>query len=223
MNEPSTSGIGTSAIGPGDIDGLAWAKSGGLLPAIAQHATTGDVLMLAWMNPDALRETFVRGRAVFHSRSRNALWEKGETSGNVLHLRGVHVDCDRDTLLLLVDPAGPACHTGMATCFGDRPLTTAAPLAFLGTLERVIAQRVAAGADGSYTAKLHASGLRRMAQKVGEEGLEVALAATGEPDAQLLGEAADLLFHLEVLLQARGLALADVVRELEARHRERTA
>ena len=211
----------SSSIGAGDIDGLAWDKSGGLLPAIAQHAATGEVLMLAWMNAQALRETFARNRAVFYSRSRAALWEKGETSGNTLQLRGVHVDCDRDTLLLLVDPVGPACHTGTATCFGDQPLTGAAPLAFLGTLERVIAQRIAAGDEGSYTAKLHAGGLRRMAQKVGEEGLEVALAATGEPDAGLLGEAADLLFHLEVLLHARGLALADVVRVLEARHRER--
>ena len=211
----------SSSIGAGDIDGLAWDKSGGLLPAVAQHAATGEVLMLAWMNAQALRETFARNRAVFYSRSRAALWEKGETSGNTLQLRGVHVDCDRDTLLLLVDPVGPACHTGTATCFGDQPLTGAAPLAFLGTLERVIAQRIAAGADASYTAKLHASGLRRMAQKVGEEGLEVALAATGEPDAGLLGEAADLLFHQEVLLHARGLALADVVRVLEARHRER--
>jgi len=218
MNKAPGGGIGVA-----DIDSLAWEKSGGLLPAIAQHAATGDVLMLAWMNPEALRETFARGRAVFHSRSRGTLWEKGETSGHTLHLRGVHVDCDRDTLLLLVDPVGPACHNGTATCFGDQALTTAAPLAFLGTLERVIAQRIAAGADASYTAKLHASGLRRMAQKVGEEGLEVALAATGEPDGELLGEAADLLFHLEVLLQARGLAIADVVRELEARHRKRTA
>jgi len=218
MNQPAT-----SRIGAGEIDTLAWDKSGGLLPAIAQHATTGEVLMLAWMNREALRETFTRNRAVFYSRSRASLWEKGETSGHTLQLLGVHVDCDRDTLLLLVDPVGPACHTGTTTCFGDQPLTAAAPLAFLGTLERIIAQRIASGADGSYTAKLHASGLRRMAQKVGEEGLEVALAATGEPDGALLGEAADLLFHLEVLLQARGLALADVVRTLEARHRERSA
>jgi phosphoribosyl-ATP pyrophosphohydrolase/phosphoribosyl-AMP cyclohydrolase len=218
MNEAAT-----SRIGAGDIDTLAWDKSGGLLPAIAQHATSGEVLMLAWMNREALRETFTRNRAVFFSRSRASLWEKGETSGHTLQLIGVHVDCDRDTLLLLVDPVGPACHTGTATCFGDRPLTAAAPLGFLGTLERIIAQRIAAGADGSYTAKLHASGLRRMAQKVGEEGLEVALAATGEPDGALLGEAADLLFHLEVLLQARGLGLADAVRTLEDRHRERSA
>jgi phosphoribosyl-ATP pyrophosphohydrolase/phosphoribosyl-AMP cyclohydrolase len=211
-----------SQITVADIDTLAWEKSGGLLPAIAQHATTGAVLMLAWMNREALRETFTRGRAVFFSRSRGALWEKGETSGHTLHLRGVHLDCDRDTLLLLTEPAGPACHTGTATCFGDQPLTAAGDLAFLGTLGQVIAQRVAAGPASSYTAKLHASGLRRMAQKVGEEGLEVALAATGETDEQLLGEAADLVFHLQVLLHARGLALGDAVRVLEARHRERT-
>jgi phosphoribosyl-ATP pyrophosphohydrolase/phosphoribosyl-AMP cyclohydrolase len=202
-----------SQITVADIDTLAWEKSGGLLPAIAQHATTGAVLMLAWMNREALRETFTRGRAVFFSRSRGALWEKGETSGHTLHLRGVHLDCDRDTLLLL---------TGTATCFGDQPLTAAGDLAVLGTLGQVIAQRVAAGPASSYTAKLHASGLRRMAQKVGEEGLEVALAATGETDEQLLGEAADLVFHLQVLLHARGLALGDAVRVLEARHRERT-
>ena len=198
-------------------------KAGGLVPAIAQDADTGEVLMLAWMNREALRETFARGRAVFFSRSRGALWEKGGTSGHTLHVRGVHLDCDRDTLLLLTEPVGPACHTGTATCFGDQPLVSAAGnLAFLGTLEQVIAQRISAGPATSYTAKLHASGLRRMAQKVGEEGLEVALAATGETDEQLLGEAADLVFHLQVLLHARGLALGDAVRVLEARHRERT-
>ncbi len=202
---------------------LAWAKDGGLLPAIVQHATTGEVLMLAYMNEEALRATLERRRAVFFSRSKGRLWEKGETSGHTLELQSIGTDCDRDTLLLLAIPKGPACHTGSATCFADAPLTAAGNIAFLAELEQVIAGRIATGPEGSYTAKLHARGIKRMAQKVGEEGLEVALAATGEGDAELIGEAADLLFHLEVLLHARQLRLADVVRELAARHANRIA
>jgi phosphoribosyl-ATP pyrophosphohydrolase/phosphoribosyl-AMP cyclohydrolase len=211
-----------NAIDIGNIGTLDWAKGGGLLPAIVQHADSGAVLMLAYMNEEALRATLERRRAVFFSRSRGRLWEKGETSGHTLKLQSIGTDCDRDTLLLLALPNGPVCHTGTATCFGDGALTAAARLAFLAELEQVIAGRIATGPEGSYTARLHEQGIKRMAQKVGEEGLEVALAAVGEDDAGLVGEAADLLFHLEVLLHARKLRLADVVEELRARHANRT-
>jgi phosphoribosyl-ATP pyrophosphohydrolase/phosphoribosyl-AMP cyclohydrolase len=203
------------------IGQLDWDKGNGLLPVIVQHAATGAVLMLAYVNQDALRATLERGRAVFFSRTRGRLWEKGETTGHTLELQSLRMDCDRDTLLLLALPRGPVCHTGTNTCFGDGPFTAAESLAFLGELEQVIAQRIAAGPEGSYTAQLYQRGMKRMAQKVGEEGLETALAAVGESDAEFLGEAADLLFHLEVLLQARKLQLADVVAQLRARHADR--
>jgi len=208
---------------PLDINALDWAKGDGLLPAIIQDARTEAVLMLGYMNREALEATLARRRVVFYSRSKQRLWEKGETSGNTLNLVSATVDCDSDTLLLLALPKGPACHTGSATCFAEAPLTAAGNIAFLAELEQVIAERIATGPEGSYTAKLNARGIKRMAQKVGEEGLEVALAATGEADAELIGEAADLLFHLEVLLHARQLRLADVVRELAARHANRVA
>lgn len=206
-----------------DIDGLAWERSNGLLPAIVQHASTGAVLMLAYMNREALRATLDRQRAVFFSRSRQRLWEKGETSGNTLQVLEVRVDCDRDTLLVSALPAGPVCHQGTATCFGEETGSDAERLAFLAQLEQIIAERIAGNPDGSYTAALYASGVRRMAQKVGEEGLEVALAAAGEPDEQLIGESADLLYHLLVLLRSRNLRLQDVVIELRERHANKSA
>jgi phosphoribosyl-ATP pyrophosphohydrolase/phosphoribosyl-AMP cyclohydrolase len=204
-----------------DIDTLAWDKTAGLLPAIVQHAQDGSVLMQAWMNREALRETLTRHRAVFFSRSRQALWEKGETSGHTLQVVDVRTDCDRDTLLLSALPVGPTCHTGARTCFGDEPQTQLQRLGFLGELQRIIADRIAQSPEGSYTARLYREGIKRMAQKVGEEGLEVALAATGENDAALIGESADLLFHLLLLLRGRDLTLEQVVAELESRHRPR--
>jgi phosphoribosyl-ATP pyrophosphohydrolase/phosphoribosyl-AMP cyclohydrolase len=207
---------------------LNWDKSpDGLLPAIVQHATSGAVLMLGYMNREALTATLERARAVFFSRSRGRLWEKGETSGHTLHVRGVQVDCDADTLLLSAIPAGPVCHTGSASCFGDAPQSDAERLSFLASLQHVIDQRIAESATSdappaSYTARLYASGLRRMAQKVGEEGLEVALAAVGDSDAQLIAESADLLFHLLVLLRGRSLGLEPVIAELQRRHAART-
>jgi phosphoribosyl-ATP pyrophosphohydrolase/phosphoribosyl-AMP cyclohydrolase len=155
---------------------------------------------------------------VFFSRSKQRLWQKGETSGHSLELRALRLDCDADTLLLTAEPAGPVCHTGTATCFGDEPLAAAARLSFLAQLEQIIAQRVAENPEGSYTARLVQSGVRRVAQKVGEEGLEVALAGCGEDDGALLGECADLLYHLLVLLRARALSLAQVIEVLRARH-----
>lgn len=189
----------------------------GLLPAVAQDLSSGEVLMVAWMTVEALRQSLLRRRAVFWSRSRQCLWEKGEQSGNTLELIEIHADCDRDTLLLLVRPRGPACHEGTLTCFADRPLTRR-PLSFLARLERVIEQRLTDNDASSYTAKLVAEGRRRLAQKVGEEGLEVALAAAAGTRQELVGEAADLLFHLTVLLRDGGASLQDVADELQRRH-----
>jgi phosphoribosyl-ATP pyrophosphohydrolase/phosphoribosyl-AMP cyclohydrolase len=201
-----------------DIATLDFDKTAGLLPAIVQHADSGAVLMLGYMIREALRETLARQRVVFYSRSRQCLWEKGETSGHTLHLLAVYTDCDRDTLLVTALPAGPVCHLGSATCFGDVAPAAATRLAFLGALEGVIAQRIADRPEGSYTARLYAEGPKRIAQKVGEEGLEVALAAVAETHDKLIAESADLLYHLLLLLKSRGLRLEHVVAELESRH-----
>jgi phosphoribosyl-ATP pyrophosphohydrolase/phosphoribosyl-AMP cyclohydrolase len=174
--------------------------------------------MLGYMNREALAATLARERLVFYSRSKQRLWEKGETSGNFLQLVDLRADCDADTLLVSALPAGAVCHSGSATCFGDEPLTTAAALSFLLELERVIAQRITEAPEGSYTASLYGRGVRRVAQKVGEEGLEVALAGAGETDDALIGECADLLYHLLVLLRSRNLSLATVIEELRRRH-----
>jgi phosphoribosyl-AMP cyclohydrolase / phosphoribosyl-ATP pyrophosphohydrolase len=201
-----------------DIDTLDFAKCDGLLPAVVQHAQTGAVLMVGYMNREALRETLTRGHVVFFSRSRQRLWEKGETSGHFLELREIRTDCDRDALLVTATPAGPVCHVGTATCFGDGPVTRGERLAFLSGLEGVIEQRIADSPQGSYTARLFAEGPTRIAQKVGEEGLEVALAAAVESDAKVVCESADLIFHLLVLLRSRGLSFESVVAELQSRH-----
>lgn len=206
-----------------DIETLAWEKQHGLLPAIVQHATSGAVLMLAYMNREALRTTLDRQRAVFYSRSRQQLWEKGATSGNTLQVLEVRGDCDGDTLLVSALPSGPVCHNGTLTCFGNQMGSAAEPLAFLVQLEQIIVERIAGSPEGSYTAALYARGIKRMAQKVGEEAVEVVLAAAGESDALLIGEAADLLFHLLVLLRGRALRLQDVIDELRERHASRAA
>ena len=205
-----------------DIPTLEFAKCAGLLPAIVQHSQSGAVLMLGYMNEAALIATLERRRVVFFSRSKQRLWEKGELSGNTLDVIDVVADCDRDTLLVLALPRGPVCHIGTLTCFGNADRTSTAPLAFLSELQQIVAQRIATRPAGSYTTKLLDEGIRRIAQKVGEEGLEVALAGAGENDVALIGEAADLLFHLSVLLQARGLDLPSVVGELQKRHRAPT-
>jgi phosphoribosyl-AMP cyclohydrolase / phosphoribosyl-ATP pyrophosphohydrolase len=206
---------------PEDIERIDWNKSAGLVPAIVQHAGSGQVLMLGYMDRAALAATLARERVVFFSRSRQRLWEKGETSGNFLQLIEIRPDCDADTLLVIARPEGPVCHTGSTSCFGDEALTAAAPLSFLLQLEQLIAERVATAPEGSYTARLYAGGVRRVAQKVGEEGLEVALAGAGESDDALIGECADLLYHLLVLLRSRGLSLAAVIEELRRRHQAR--
>jgi phosphoribosyl-ATP pyrophosphohydrolase/phosphoribosyl-AMP cyclohydrolase len=212
---------GPDSGGP-DWGALDWDKGQGLLPAIVQDANDGTVLMLGYMNREALAATLSSKRVTFWSRSKQRLWTKGETSGHTLELVGLAADCDGDTLLVLADPAGPACHRGTRTCWGaDAPAPAAARLAFLGTLERVIESRIAAPPAGSYTAALVAAGTRRIAQKVGEEGLELALAAVSQSDEETLGEAADLLYHTLILLQAKHLSLARVIATLQSRHEAR--
>lgn len=202
-----------------DTSRLDWSKGEGLLPAIVQHWLSGEVLMLGYMNAEALAETQRSGHVTFYSRSKQRLWTKGEVSGHVLDLKSIRIDCDADTLLIQADPHGPTCHEGTSSCFGNgddvRP-----PLGFLAELDALVAQRHADRPEGSYTTKLFDGGIRRIAQKVGEEGVETALAAVAQGDQELLGEAADLLFHLTVALRARGLSLADVAKVLVARHRK---
>lgn len=202
-----------------DIDALDFGKGDGLLPGIVQDARTEAVLMLGYLNRDALQATLDRKRVVFYSRSKQRLWEKGETSGNTLNLVSVTADCDNDTLLIRVNPAGPACHRNTLTCFGDGTLPASEGFAFLARLEEVIEARIAGNPEGSYTARLYSSGIKRMAQKVGEEGVEVALAAQAGDASELVSESADLLFHLTLLLRASGLSLGTVAAELAARHR----
>ncbi|HET7561289.1 MAG TPA: bifunctional phosphoribosyl-AMP cyclohydrolase/phosphoribosyl-ATP diphosphatase HisIE [Rhodanobacteraceae bacterium] len=208
------SGVAENRAGEG-FDGLDWAKGDGLLPAVVQHWRTGEVLMLAYMNAEALAETRRSGRATFFSRSRQRQWTKGETSGHFLEVKAIGVDCDRDTLLISAQPHGPTCHLGTSSCFGSGACP---PLAFLAELDELIAARATERPDGSYTASLFEAGIRRIAQKVGEEGVETALAAVVQDDAALLGEAADLIYHLTVLLRARGKSLADVADVLAQRH-----
>lgn len=200
------------------IAALNWTKGDGLLPAIVQHAQNGQVLMLGFMNSEALQTTLASKRVTFFSRSRQKLWTKGERSGNFLHLVSVAADCDHDSVLITANPQGPTCHTGTQSCFGDGIGADAARFAFLGQLEAVIAQRISTRPEGSYTARIWAEGKSRLAQKVGEEAVEVALAAVTGAASELLGEAADLVFHLALLLKSRDLTLVDVVAELERRH-----
>ena len=194
-----------------DIEALAWDKQDGLLPAIVQDAATLRVLMLGYMDRAALAATLASGQVTFYSRSKQRLWTKGESSGHVLALVSVDVDCDADTLLVQARPHGPTCHLDRTSCFPD------APGDGLAELDALIAQRERERPPGSYTTRLFEGGIRRIAQKVGEEGVETALAAVAQDDDALLGEAADLLYHLVVALRARGLALDDVRRVLAAR------
>jgi phosphoribosyl-AMP cyclohydrolase / phosphoribosyl-ATP pyrophosphohydrolase len=182
-------------------EGIAF-DAAGLVPVVVQERASGDVLMLAFANAEALRATAESGLAHFWSRSRGKLWRKGESSGNVLRVREVRADCDKDALLMVVDPAGPACHTGTRTCFGESSPHAAG---VLEALRRVIEDRARTRPEGSYTAKLLAKGLDHALKKVGEEATEVVLAAKGESDERLAEEGADLLFHLLVALHARGV------------------
>ena len=201
-----------------DIANLDWVKMNGLVPAIVQDRSTQQVLMQAYMNEAALRETLSSGRTVFYSRSRQALWRKGDTSGAFLENPVVFADCDNDCLLVLADPAGPACHLGDVSCF----MSDAAPgIGWLAQLEKIIDQRASSDDENSYVRKLNEAGIARMAQKVGEEAVETALAAATNSDGELRDEAADLLFHLTVLLHAKGVSLIDIVDLLRERHTAR--
>jgi phosphoribosyl-ATP pyrophosphohydrolase/phosphoribosyl-AMP cyclohydrolase len=206
---------------------LDFAKMDALLPAVVQHAKSGAVLMVAWMNEAALRNTLQDGYATFWSRSRQCLWQKGETSGNRLQVIEISADCDRDTLLLRVLPAGPVCHTGAVTCFdepGDTPIDreeSSDGLLFLGVLERIVAARASENSERSYTARLLQSGAQRVAQKVGEEGVELALAAVSGQREEIVSESADLLYHLIVLLRSQQVSLVEVTQELQRRHAEK--
>lgn len=198
-----------------DINEIDFQKSGGLVPAIIQHAKTQQVLMLGYMNKESLAQTRKSGLVTFYSRSRNTLWTKGETSGNTLSVTDIAVDCDNDTLLVRALPAGPTCHRGTTSCFGDKGPNG---LGFLAYLETLIEGRKTADPEGSYTASLLQGPLRRAAQKVGEEGVETALAAVTETDDKLTSEAADLVYHLMVLLAAKNVKFDTVIEELQRRH-----
>jgi phosphoribosyl-ATP pyrophosphohydrolase/phosphoribosyl-AMP cyclohydrolase len=205
-------------VTPEQARSLAWSKGEGLLPAVVQHARTGRVLMVGYMNETALLRTLATGRTVFFSRSRQQLWTKGEISGHYLNVVDVSTDCDSDAILLLADPLGPTCHNGTESCFAAAASTDVDRFAFLPVLEATIANRMADKPEDSYTARLLAQGPGRIAQKIGEEGVETALAAVTRDDAGLLGECADLLYHVMVLLKSRNLELGDVVAELRSRH-----
>lgn len=194
-----------------DIDRLDWDKHAGLVPAIVQDTRTLRVLMLGWMNRESLAMTLASGWVTFYSRSRRTLWTKGETSGHRLQLVSIGVDCDADAVLVGALPQGPTCHLGRESCFPEAPGNG------LAELDALVARRVQERPAGSYTARLLDEGPLRIAQKVGEEGVEVALAAAARDDAALLGEAADLVYHLIVLLRARGLGLSDLEATLASR------
>jgi len=194
---------------------LDWEKTDNLMPAIIQHAVSGEVLMLGYMNPAALAATEESGKVTFFSRTKQRLWTKGESSGNFLNVVSITPDCDNDTLLVLANPVGPTCHQGTSSCF--HPATS--DWGFLYQLEQLLAERKNASPDTSYTAKLYASGTKRIAQKVGEEGVETALAATVHDRDELTNEASDLVYHLLVLLQDQELDMTAIIENLRARHK----
>jgi phosphoribosyl-ATP pyrophosphohydrolase/phosphoribosyl-AMP cyclohydrolase len=198
-----------------EIAGLAWAKMDGMLPAVVQDRMSGALLMLGYMDEEALRATLASGFATFFSRSKGRLWQKGETSGNRLRVVSVHEDCDGDALLVRADPEGPICHLGTQSCFGGEPDGPG----WLADLSTVVAQRIASGDPASYSARLAAEGPARIAQKIGEEGVEIALAAITRDAAGCAEEVADLLYHLAVLMETKGFGWTDVVAVLRARHK----
>jgi phosphoribosyl-ATP pyrophosphohydrolase/phosphoribosyl-AMP cyclohydrolase len=191
-------------------------KCGGLVPAIIQDAQTKNVLMLGYMNQEALDKTLETKKITFWSRSRNCLWTKGETSGNFLHLIDIKIDCDNDTLLVKANPDGPTCHTGTDTCWGE--VNEQNPLLFLTELQDFINRRHDEMPEGSYTTKLFKDGINKIAQKVGEEALETVIEATNGTSEHLVYEASDLLYHLVVMLASKGLRIEQVAEELHKRH-----
>jgi phosphoribosyl-AMP cyclohydrolase / phosphoribosyl-ATP pyrophosphohydrolase len=226
-----------STLDPGSLD---FSKGGGLIPVIVQDAASGKVLMQAYMNADALSETLASGKVTFFSRSRNRLWTKGETSGNFLHVKNIQADCDRDSLLVTASPDGPVCHTGLHSCFdvqiplpeqvnqswpdaGENPAAGSAGShttpAFLEYLENLLRGRMNADPEKSYTARLLAAGPKRIAKKLGEEAVELVMEAEAGEPGRFIEEAADLVYHLSVLLVSKGLGWNDIVAELEKRHK----
>ncbi|HDL6607967.1 bifunctional phosphoribosyl-AMP cyclohydrolase/phosphoribosyl-ATP diphosphatase HisIE [Yersinia sp. 22-579] len=196
------------------INQLDWEKVDNLMPAIVQHAVSGEVLMMGYMNKEALAVTEETGKVTFFSRTKQRLWTKGESSGHFLNVVNIYPDCDNDTLLILVNPIGPTCHLGNNSCFAP----AASDWGFLYQLEQLLASRKSVDPASSYTAKLYASGTKRIAQKVGEEGVETALAATVNDREELTNEASDLMYHLLVLLQDQDLDLSKVIGRLRERH-----
>ena len=207
--------VTTSLMKQEQIASLDWAKADNLMPVVVQNRTSGKVLMLGYVNQESLAATLESGKMTFFSRTKQRLWCKGEQSGNFLNVIEISSDCDNDTLLAIVDPIGPTCHLGNETCFKNEQEPS---LSFLSDLEQVIKSRKGADAKSSYTASLYARGTKRIAQKVGEEGVEVALAAMAKDMDELTNEGADLIYHLTVLLQNEGLELADIATKLKERH-----
>ena len=195
---------------------LDFEKMGGLIPAIVQDNTTNKVLMLGFMNEEAVEQTLQTGKVVFFSRTKNRLWMKGETSGNTLSVVSIPPDCDNDTLLIKAIPAGPVCHTGTDTCFGEK---NQEDIMFLKYLQNFIVRRRQEMPEGSYTTTLFQKGINRMAQKVGEEAVEPVIEATNGTEDRLVYEASDLIYHLIVLLTSKGLRIEDLARELQKRHK----
>ena len=195
---------------------LDFEKMGGLIPAIVQDNATNKVLMLGFMNEEAYEKTMQTGKVTFFSRTRNCLWTKGETSGNVLKVISVLVDCDNDTLLVKAHPTGPVCHTGADTCFGEK---NEEAIMFLKYLQNFIERRRQEMPEGSYTTSLFMKGINRMAQKVGEEAVETVIEATNGTDDRLIYEASDLIYHLIVLLTSKGMRIEDLAKELKKRHK----
>ncbi len=198
-----------------DIEKIDFTKQGGLVPVIVQDDANGQVLMLGYANEEAVEKTLDSGLAWFYSRSRDRLWQKGESSGNVLRVSAIYADCDADTLLIKAEPAGPVCHTGSQSCFATPP----GDGHFIHQLDTLIKGRKADLPEGSYTTRLFNSGIERIAQKVGEEATETIIAALRQQDEDLLNEAADLLYHLDVLLVEKGLSIGDVIKILADRHK----
>lgn len=197
-----------------DTNSLDWDKTAGLLPVIIQDYKTLEVLMLGYMNAEALEKTQTEGKVTFFSRSKNRLWTKGETSNNFLYVKELFVDCDNDTILIKADAVGPTCHTGSRSCF-----KTDFNQNFIFELENIINDRYENPVEGSYINKMRSKGLNKIAQKVGEEGVETVIAALAESEEELIGEASDLVFHLLFLLKEKGLSIQDIAKNLEKRHK----
>jgi len=188
-------------------------KSDGLVPVVIQDEQTLEVLMLGYMNAEAFEKTQAEGKVTFYSRSKNRLWTKGEESGNFLFVKSIHIDCDNDTILIKANPVGPTCHTGSRSCF-----KTEFNQNFIFELENIITDRYENPIEGSYINKMRSKGLNKIAQKVGEEGVETVIAALAETEEDLIGEASDLVFHLLFLLKEKGLSIQDIAKNLEKRH-----